>query len=74
MRRKHTGRNNKYIYLFVLQGNYGYGWDDLCSYDTNEEGWYKEYRDDVKAYRENEPGVPHRSIYRREPNPNYVEF
>lgn len=29
-----TKRKNKYIYYKVLQGNYGYGWDDLCFYDT----------------------------------------
>ena len=54
----------------VLQGNYGYGWDDLCYYEDNPEGW-KEQRADIKAYRENERGVPFRIITRKEPNPDY---
>lgn len=58
-------RENKYIYYKVLQGNYGYGWDDLCSYDTSDPQQMKECRDDLKAYRENE-GVPLRVIRRRE--------
>lgn len=58
-------RENKYIYYKVLQGNYGYGWDDLCSYDTSDPGQMKELRDDLKSYRENE-GVPLRVIRRRE--------
>ena len=28
---------NKYLYLFVVQGNYGgYGWEDLAESDTPE--------------------------------------
>ena len=54
----------KYIYYKVLQGNYGYGYDDLCSYDTSDAEQMKELRDDIKAYRENE-GIPLRVIRRR---------
>lgn len=58
---------NKYEYLHVLQGNYGYGdgWEDLCASTKR-----KEVRDDLKAYRKNEGGS-YRIIKRREPNPNY---
>ncbi len=61
---------NKYVYLSVLQGYYGYGWEDLCQYDHSEAGWRKELRDDLRAYRENEGGL-YRVIRRREPNPEY---
>ena len=54
----------KYIYYKVLQGNYGYGWDDLCSYDTADADEMKELRDDIKSYRENEH-IPLRVIRRR---------
>ena len=56
---------NKYIYEKVIQGNYGYGWDDLCVYDTADPQQMKECRDDYRAYKENEPGVTHRVIRRR---------
>lgn len=56
---------NKYIYLYVIQGNYGYGhgWEDLCASEDRREA-----RADLKAYRENEPQTPHRMIKRRELN------
>lgn len=63
-------RNAKFKNISVLQGNYGYGWDDLCYYEDNPEGW-KEQRADIKSYRENERGVPFRIISRKEPNPDY---
>ena len=47
----------------VLQGNYGYGWDDLCEYEMND----KSSKQDLKDYQSNEPGVAHRIIYRRVP-------
>lgn len=56
-------KKNKYVYLFVLQGNYGYyGWEDLISSENRQE-----VRDDLKAYRENEGGI-YRIIRRREFN------
>lgn len=61
----------KTILVEVLQGNYGYGWDDLCQYEANDESQMKELRDDYKAYRENEPNVLHRIISRRVSNPDY---
>ena len=54
---------NKYCYLFVIQGHYGQGWEDL----TASEDW-KEARDDFKSYRDNEAHYPHRMIQRREVN------
>ena len=62
---------NKYIYLAVLQGNYGYGWDDLCQYDRHDPEQMAELKPDWRAYRENEPQYAHRIIHRRELNPNY---
>lgn len=47
----------------VLQGNYGYGWDDLCEYEMNDTS----SKQDLKDYQLNEPGVAHRIIYRRVP-------
>ena len=51
---------NKYCYLFVLQGNYGQGFEDLTASEN-----YKEVKTDLKAYRENEGGN-YRIIKRRE--------
>ena len=54
----------KYIYLHVLQGNYGYGhgWEDLCASES-----FKEVRQNLREYRENEGGC-YRLIERRELN------
>ena len=46
--------------IYVLQGNYGYGWDDLCEYETTAEA-----KEDKKCYDENE-SYPHRIIKRYE--------
>lgn len=50
----------KTVLLYVVQGNYGHGWEDL----TAEETW-REASARLKEYRDNEPG-PHRLIKRRE--------
>ena len=51
----------KYNYLWIVQGFYsGYGWEDL----TASELWI-EAKSDLKAYKENEPGI-FRLIQRRE--------
>lgn len=57
-------KRNKYIYLHVLQCNYGYGhgWEDLVAEES-----YKEIRSRLKEYRENEGGN-YRIIKRRELN------
>lgn len=60
----------KYRYEKILQGFYGQGWDDLTAYDCDSTGWIKdkaarqELKDDIMAYRENEPNA-HRVIKRR---------
>lgn len=54
-------KQNKYNYLWVLQGNYGHGWADLGEYDT-----FREARDDLKCYRKNEKCKVHRIIHTRE--------
>ena len=40
-------KKNKYTYLHVLQGNYGYGhgFEDLCASESRKEvrGWLKDY-------------------------------
>ena len=55
---------NKYLYLFVLQGDYGFGhgYEDLTASES-----YKEVRQDLKDYRINEGGS-YRNIKRREKN------
>ncbi len=56
-------KNNKYTYLHVLQGRYGHhGWEDLCASES-----YREVRQNLKEYRENEGGN-YRIIERRELN------
>ena len=56
-----TKRKNKYEYLFVIQGNYGYGWDDFISTEN-----YREAKARLKDYRDNEKKYSHRMIQRRE--------
>lgn len=57
--------------IVVLQGNYGYGWDDLVEYELTGDvdkdmEIYKEIRQDKKDYAENEPQYSHRTIHRFE--------
>jgi len=61
-------KTNKYLYVFVVQGNYGaYGWEDLTQEDT-----YREARARLREYRNHEVAYPHRIIQRREVNPAAV--
>ena len=55
---------NKFAYLWILQGNYGYGhgWEDLCDSES-----YLEIRQNLKEYHENEGGN-YRLIERRVKN------
>jgi len=55
-------KQNKFVYLFVVQGFYSQGWEDLTQSENRTEA-----RDDLKAYRENERGT-FRMIQRRELN------
>ncbi len=57
----------KYVYCRVLQGNYGYGWNDLIWCDKNDPKEVAEFRDDVKTYRQEERGVSFRVVERRMP-------
>ena len=62
-------RINKYLYLYVVQGDYGYGhgWEDLTSSES-----YRTALADYRAYCINDKyAVRHRIIKRREPNPEY---
>ena len=36
-------KENKYIYLEVIQQNYGQGWEDVSQYETNSQGTPKEW-------------------------------
>lgn len=59
-------KTRKFNHLFVIQGAYGQGWEDVSAYDYPKER--KEARSDLRAYRENEPQYRHRMIRRRERN------
>ena len=58
-------RANKYVYLYVLQGHYGSGWEDLAAEDKSERGAFTRIKQTRKEYRENEGGA-YRIIERRE--------
>ncbi len=53
-------RKNKYVYLWVVQGHYGQGWEDLTQSEVRREA-----RDNVRDYRDND-SAPIRLIQRRE--------
>lgn len=55
----------KYDYLYVLQGSYGFGWEDLTATDKADPKAYREIRANLREYRENEGGS-YRIISRRE--------
>jgi hypothetical protein len=55
----------KYDYFYILQGHYGYGWDDLAAEDKAEPGAWTRITQTRKEYRENEGGN-YRIIERRE--------
>ncbi len=61
-------KTNKYIYLWIVQGNYGYGWEDESASESR-----KEARDNLKSYLKEGPGS-YRMIQRRELNPDYSNF
>lgn len=60
--------NNKHLYLWVIQGHYGLGWEDV---DQSEN--YQEAKASLRIYTHEEPTNAHRLIRRREPNPLYKE-
>ena len=52
----------KYDYLWVIQGNYGQGWEDVTAEEDQTEA-----RARRREYNENEPQFAHRTIRRRVP-------
>lgn len=54
-------RSPKTELLYVIQGNYGHGWEDLTASSN-----YKEAQSDLRSYRANDP-APSRLIRRRSP-------
>ena len=59
---KQTKPNHKVKDEWYIQGYYSkeYGWEEVSAYDN-----IKEAKDDLKAYRENQPEYPHRLRKRR---------
>jgi hypothetical protein len=61
----------KYTHYKIIQGNYGFGWDDEDFHQTNSQGAFENkearesFRFNLKAYRENGGGA-YRVIQRRE--------
>lgn len=53
-------KKNKWKDEFVVQGNYGQGWEDVTSEDTHSEA-----RQRLKEYNENETMYGHRLITRK---------
>lgn len=55
-------KTNKFSYLYVIQGNFGYGWEDMDEYNKTERKEavrvLREYRMDGNAYRLIERRVP----------------
>ena len=63
-------KQNKYSYLYVLQGHYGQGWEDLTAEEIPKGKAYLAYRaikQTKREYMENEGGN-YRIIRRREIN------
>ena len=56
-----TTKQNKYSYVKVIQGNFGYGWEDVCEYDKQE---FSTVKNDLKEYRLSNTGA-YRLIDRR---------
>lgn len=47
--------------IFLIESNYGYGWEETTASENRREA-----REDLKAYRLNQPEYAHRLIKRRE--------
>lgn len=63
-----AARAGKTKEVIVLQGNYGYGWDDLVEYEKDQQ---HEAKQDLADYRENERNAQHRLIRRCVANPSW---
>lgn len=46
--------------IYVIQGNYGCGWEDVTASDDREEA-----KNDLRDYRLNQPEYPHRMVKRK---------
>lgn len=57
-------RINKWLYFYVLQGDYGHGWEDLTA------GTGAEVTQSRREYVANEAGR-YRIVSRKEPNPAF---
>jgi len=66
-------RASKYHYLYVLQGNYGYGhgYEDLTAEVDSPEG-KKMIKENLRLYRANDPRGVYRVIRRRERKPEHT--
>ena len=66
-------KTTKYAYYKVIQGNYGWGWNDEDFHLTDSLGRFRSgvdqqrFKDNLKAYRDNGGGV-YRVIKRKELN------
>lgn len=55
--------NNKYDYYRIIQGNYGYGWDDEDAHECDSTGFIRNtearnlLRENLRLYRENGGGL-----------------
>ena len=67
--RKGVKQMNKFLYLKVVQGNYGYGhgWEDLCMSASLKEAYH-----DLNEYIRSGHSGGFRIINRRVPNPEYA--
>ena len=66
MRTLNAMKPKKYSYLYILQGFYAHGWEDLAAEDQTPQG-QKAIRQTRKEYQDNERGS-YRIIKRRERN------
>lgn len=60
-------KKNKYQYLKVLQGDFGYGWDDIIAADSRNPDEVRAFREDVRTYFREDPR-PYRVVSRRIPS------
>ena len=56
-----TTKQNKYKYVKVIQGYFGYGWEDVSEYDKAD---FSIVKNDLKEYRLSNTGT-YRAIDRR---------
>ena len=60
-------KTTKFVYLYVIQQYYiALGWEDVGAHDKADNDAYKNARQELKLYRENQPEYPARIIERRE--------